>query len=393
MAHLNDRKVNQELAVFGESGSGKTVLASVFYGRATDPSVEFSDHYTVRCTDATHRTKLFKDYLGMAKEDTPPRPDKFRASQYPFRIALKSPEETGEVTLKSVDLTWHDYPGEWFEQTTSGPEEERRRINTFKALLESDVALILVDADKLNSYQGEEDRYLKSLFGNFRSSIQNLEDELLSDEKKLVNFPRIWVITLSKADVMPEMSAIEFKELVVLKAGDELNELRSVLQKFALGGKVSLGEDFLLLSSAKFSPGDVDTTTNIGLDVIVPLATLLPVERFAKIENRKLVPVEKLARAANAVAALTEDTPSVVKAIGAVAGRLARALPIPVPGFAAQQAFLEAFLAAATFGAERLRELEAEARQNKSYAQAALLGMQRGLAEAEEKGILLRATE
>ena len=65
-------------------------------------------------------------------------------------------------------LAWHDYPGEWFEESPSSEEEANRRVDTFRSLLRSDVALLLVDGQKLLDYKGEEERYLKSLLTNFR---------------------------------------------------------------------------------------------------------------------------------------------------------------------------------------------------------------------------------
>ena len=49
----------------------------------------------------------------------------------------------------ALRLVWHDYPGEWFEEDVSGPEEAQRRVDTFKSLLGSDVAFLLVDGQRL----------------------------------------------------------------------------------------------------------------------------------------------------------------------------------------------------------------------------------------------------
>ncbi|MGC5310259.1 hypothetical protein [Micromonospora zamorensis] len=42
---------------------------------------------------------------------------------------------------------------------------------------------------------------------------------------------------------------------------------------------LSIGEDFVLLSSAKFEPGKITVTERIGLDLILPLSAILPFER------------------------------------------------------------------------------------------------------------------
>ncbi len=74
---------------------------------------------------------------------------------------------------------WHDYPGEWFEQDVSGPEEARRRVDAFEALLGSDVALLLVDGQRLVENSGREQGYLKSLLSNFRNGLLSLKGDLL----------------------------------------------------------------------------------------------------------------------------------------------------------------------------------------------------------------------
>jgi hypothetical protein len=129
-------------------------------------------------------------------------------------------------------LVWHDYPGEWFGQGASGPEEAQRIVDTFRTLLGSDVALFLVDGQRLLDNSGEEERYLKSLFSNFRNGLLALKDDLLQDGKPLVNFPRIWVMALSKADLMQHLDVFGFRDLLIDKAGDDLDELRKVLAGF-----------------------------------------------------------------------------------------------------------------------------------------------------------------
>ena len=101
--------------------------------------------------------------------------------------------------------------------------------------MQSDVALVLVDAQKLLEHQDDEERYLKSLFGTFRNTLLGIKSDILAEDERLKQFPRIWVIALSKADLMPEMDAHRLHELVVLHAADELNALRKDLADFVNG--------------------------------------------------------------------------------------------------------------------------------------------------------------
>jgi hypothetical protein len=202
-------------------------------------------------------------------------------------------------------LVWHDYPGEWFE-TEPKPEEEERRIHTFRALLGSDVALVLVDGQRLLDNAGEEERYLKALLTNLSNQLLKLRDNLLQDGKPLVTFPRIWLMALSKADLLPDMDVIDFRDLLVEKAGAELNKLQAVIATFVeVPEALSVGDDFVLLSSAQFEPGKIEVTKRVGLDLILPIAAMLPFSRYVRwaLAMRKGAKVaEHLLRAARPVA-------------------------------------------------------------------------------------------
>src|SRR5699024_5545163 len=207
-----NRTIDQHIAIFGESGSGKTVLVSSFYGKAQEPNS--STHYSILADKMGQGNKLHQNYLGMRDESNVPIQTKFHASAYEFSVKIKNHGETG--TGRPFDvlrLTWHDYPGEWFEEDLSAKKEESRRVQRFRSLCRSDVAFFLVDGQRLLDYTGEEERYLKSLFTNFSNGLLALQDEILDEEKELSQFPRIWVIALSKADLLPDMDVIAFRDM------------------------------------------------------------------------------------------------------------------------------------------------------------------------------------
>ena len=226
---LNHGVLEQHIAVFGESGSGKTVLVSSFYGATQEPQFLKSSRFHVTADDTGQGHRLLRNYLGM-KDSRRPEPTRFSSTPYSFSVRLsdKNGKADGPEPFNALHLVWHDYPGEWFEQDVSG-EEAERRVDTFKALLGSDVAFLLVDGQRLLDNAGEEERYLKSLFGSFRTGLERLEDQLLVDGKPLVRFPRIWVLALSKADLLPDLDVFDFRNLVILKAYEDLDELRKVL--------------------------------------------------------------------------------------------------------------------------------------------------------------------
>jgi ABC-type dipeptide/oligopeptide/nickel transport system ATPase component len=64
----------QNLAVFGESGSGKTVLLSSFYGASQEPSFLAESLYRVLADDTGQGTRLRQNYLRMRNGLKPRRP-------------------------------------------------------------------------------------------------------------------------------------------------------------------------------------------------------------------------------------------------------------------------------------------------------------------------------
>lgn len=305
----------QHIAVFGEAGSGKTVLVSSFYGPTQEGSYR-NDLWDLVALQTGQGHRLYQNYLGMRDSATAPMPTRFANTTYEFSVKLRSgnDDEAKKRPFDELRLAWHDYPGEWFEEDPSSAEERNRRTDTFISLLQSDVALLLVDGQKLLNYRGEEDRYLKALLGNFRQNLLRLKDELLAEDGALIEFPRIWILALSKADLFPDWDVNTFRDLVILKAADDVDRLRStVAELIDTPGALSIGEDFMLLSSAKFElkpddlePVEIDVTQRIGLDLILPIASLLPLERRVLWQERMAIPrkvVDSLADGAVEIAA------------------------------------------------------------------------------------------
>ncbi|WP_395652579.1 hypothetical protein [Brevundimonas sp.] len=332
------RALEQHIAVFGESGSGKTVLLSSFYGAAQENENIKRDGFAVVAENPAQSVQLSQNYLGMKKSATLPPPNRFEGKSYSFLVKLKEPSNAA-APFKALRLVWHDYPGEWFEQDVSGPTEAQHRLETFQKLLGSDVALLVVDGQKLLEHAGSEGSYLKSLFTNYCQQLQLLKDDLLTDGKPLVKFPRIWVMALSKSDLLPETTVEDFRELLLEKAGSDIIKLRDVIAELVEGSNaLAVGEDFLLLSSAKFDPAKIHVDERVGLDLILPLASVLPFQRHMKWAKSMNLPrkvavdllsdVETVALALGLVGAfISRLLASRSKLLGAVATVLSRAVP------------------------------------------------------------------
>jgi hypothetical protein len=309
----------QHIAVFGESGSGKTVLVSSFFGPTQEGSYR-NDLWDLVAGDAGQGTRLYQNYLGMRDSATAPMQTRFANTTYDFSVKLKGGDNDAakKRPFDVLRLVWHDYPGDWFEFEPSSTEERNRRNDTFRSLLRSDVALVLVDGQKLLDYRGEEERYLKSLMGNFRQSLLRLKDDVLAEQGRLVEFPRIWILALSKADLFPDWDVNTFRDLVILKAAEDIDRLRTTLQELIeTPAALSVGEDFMLLSSAKFElksdvpePVEIDLTQRVGLDLVLPVASLLPLERRVQWHEKMEIPrkvLDSLADGAELLAAALID--------------------------------------------------------------------------------------
>jgi len=298
---------------------------------------------------------------------------------FSVKLKDKSVKANNAKQFDALRLVWHDYPGEWFEQDVSGPEEAQRRVDTFKSLLGSDVALLLVDGQRLVDNAGEEERYLKSLLGSFRTGLVRLKDNLLEDGKPLVRFPRIWILAMSKADLLPDTDVFKFRDLIISKASEDLDELRDVLKRLVESNDaLSVGEDFLLLSSAKFEASRIEVTERVGLNLVLPLAAMLPFERHIRwVEQMKLGAkvVEELLGGLGALAAALLGKAKIAGPKGILAGLIGGKL----------------VKAAVELAGDKLREKHAEALAKRDYMSAVLTGFELDLDKGEEDRVLLRS--
>lgn len=388
---VTKNKLEQQIAVFGESGSGKTVLLSSFFGPTQEEGYGERNLFNVVADDTGQGAKLFQNFLGMRNSARLPEPNKFKSVSYSFSVrrakelALNSKKK---APFDAVRLVWHDYPGEWFTQDVAG-EEAARRVEGFRALLGSDVAVLLVDAQLLLDNAGQEEAYLKSLFYNYRTGLENLRDEILDDGKPLVVFPRIWIVALSKSDLMPEVDVQQFRELIIEKGAEDLDRLRRTIASMVEAPEaLAVGEDFLLLSSAKFSPGEIEVTQRVGLDLLLPIAAVLPFERHVRWARTQQLPhqvaEQLLDNAGKVAAALTMVAPFVrriklpgpVAAVGALlAGLLSKDVIDRVVGM----------------GRAKLEEAKSEALARHDYLTAVLMRFRIDLEDGERSKTLLRS--
>jgi len=375
----------QHIAVFGGSGSGKTVLVSSFYGAAQEQSFLKDSLFHVIADDTGQGNRLRQNYLGMKNSAKAPEPTRFAATPNKFTVKPKAqsdPKTARTHPFDALRLVWHDYPGEWFEEEPSSSEEGRRRLETFRLLLRSDVAIILVDGQKLVDYAGEEEKYLKSLIGNIHDGLLRLKDDLLEDGKPLEQFPRIWTVALSKADLHPDMGVHDFQDLVVEKAAGDLAALQDVIRGLVeIPDALSVGDDFMLLSSAKFEPGKIEVSQRVGMDLLLPVALLLPLERAVDWLQRLEIPrkwMDRLADNADTFAAVI---------VGAKAFRVALG-KVPKVGSLLTSIALPALTAALELSGAQVKQVNADARARQDYLTAILTQFKMDLDQGQQDDLL-----
>jgi hypothetical protein len=382
---LKPSALEQHIAVFGESGSGKTVLVSSFYGAMQEPQFLKSSLFDVTADHTGQGHRLHANYLGMRDSARQPESTRFSSTSYAFSLRLrnKSAQANSPKPFDALHLVWHDYPGEWWEQEVSGEEAERRDA-AFKSLLCSDVAFLLVDGQRLLDNAGEEERYLKSLLGSFRTGLLNLERQLPGAGKPLLRFPRIWILALSKADLLPELDVFGFRDLIIGKASDDLDELRNTLKGFVDSPEaLAVGEDFVRLSSAKFEPNRIEVTDRIGVDLVLPIAAMLPFERHIKwVEQRQIGAkvAEELLEGASALAA------ALIGKAKFAGGPLAF-----IAALVGGKIVNAAMRTAVKLGGDQLRKMYSEALAKKDYMAAVLTRFELDLDDAEDERVLLRS--
>lgn len=263
------------IAVFGESGCGKTTLLSSYYGKQQSHEFEDIKGYALLAEDTSQGNALLANYYGMQEGYFPAKTGEFDA--YPFTFHITGSDQP------SLKIYWYDYPGGWWTSTPSDSEESQRRQKCLQQLLNSDVGILVVDGERFRQ-QGIP--YLKKFLNQFKDEVQRQKKILQDNDLDINQYPTEWIIALSKADLYPNgYTAKEFQKEILKSANGMLDDLlRFTRYRIASkGNPSSLGKKFLLLSSAKGENSRVeDYKETLGLELIAPLAFVSKIEQQAK---------------------------------------------------------------------------------------------------------------
>jgi hypothetical protein len=202
--------------------------------------------------------------------------------------------------------------------------------------------------------------------------------------------------------VLPELDVFKFRDLIRKNVADDLDELRKVLAALVESSDaLSVGEDFMLLSSAKFEANRIEVAERVGLDLVLPLAATLPLERHVQwIAKKQLAPkvLEDLLDGIEDLAAalLGAAKAGKFKVVASKAAQFARVGKVGKAagggaGWGAAALALESLLPAAVkLGGDKLKEKNKEARDKGDYMAAVLTSFRQDLEKGEENRILLR---
>ena len=143
----------------------------------------------------------------------------------------------------------------------------------------------------------------------------------------------------------------------------------------------------MLLSSAKFTVADdhpgpvtIDVRRQVGLDLILPIASLLPLERLVQWQQQMQIPRKVL----DSVADGAEMLAGILA--GASLARLDKVLTkLPNVGPLAGKAAYAALIASAKIAGDQLRKINAQARDSQDYLTATVtqfrLDLDQGIAD------------
>ena len=268
MKNGNQKEQEIRIAVFGESGCGKTTLLSSFYSKQRSYAQDQEKDYYLLADDASQGRGLLRDFYRMKDEGLfPEGTDRF--SEYSFSFFVSNFEEP------SLKIRWYDYPGKWWTNTPSDTEELADQRKCLSCLLESHIGLLIVDGQKFLENGGA---YIRTLFAQFFDEIKRQKQEINRRGMEVQNYPDQWIIALSKADLFPEnYSAEDFQSQIIKEAHGSCKNLAEFLKGGQVTGQSNyksyqFGSQYLLLSSAKARNGIIkDSSETLGLELIVPM--------------------------------------------------------------------------------------------------------------------------
>lgn len=262
------------MAFFGAPGAGKTCLVSSFYGYQQTAGFKTERGYGLAASDAKVDTALTHHFNQITSGAWPRSSRVFHNYSFDFVVH--------PLDSSVAKVNWYDYPGEWWEKTLD-PSEAARDAEDFARVLQCDVAFLVIDGQR---YTEDGAKYLRTLLPLMKRQFQRHRSLMESNGKPLDRYPRRWVLTLSKSDLMPDgFTARDLHEAITREAAAERDDLaRTLLQM--VGRPDDEAETFfttLLLSSLPRQGADAEDRQPFGMELIAPIALAETVEEAIRL--------------------------------------------------------------------------------------------------------------
>ena len=259
------------IAFFGESGCGKTVLLSTYFGRLRSQEYREQHGYSLFMSKVAPADRLLSTYFGLSEGRFPDTSQRFE--DFSFDVQLKGLPPALQPALR---VLWYDYPGEWLTQDGRDTDEIEERERGIGKLLSCQVGFLVFDGNlfKLNGT-----KYLRKVLAQFRERVRIHKEHLSNTGRPFEDYPTKWIFLLSKADLFSDnFKAEDFQKALLVDCLHELEELR---EEFPVDS--SIGTHFLLQSSLKAEDGRIlDATVSRGLSLIAPLAFMSILQEVAR---------------------------------------------------------------------------------------------------------------
>lgn len=273
MSNANDISVIQ-IALFGDSGSGKTTFLSSYYGNMQRNDFERKKGYRLKAEQSVDASLLTR-YYEMEGGSFPLGTESF--TEYTFELMITGLSRSG------LKINWFDYPGGWWRSEPQDNDEKLVRLSALKKLLTSNVAVFLIDGAK---YLSNGDKYLRLQLDIFKNAIKKIKESQAENGTPIDGLlPKKWIIAVSKADLFPEgTTAKALAESMLDGARDQFEGVSNAIS----AQNSDFGKQFLLLSSVKGSSNSkvADAHQFMGLQLIAPLALMSTLRELKEIADK-----------------------------------------------------------------------------------------------------------
>ena len=269
LAHL-------KLAVFGQSGAGKTVFFASYYGSQHSQIFETTSGYHLEAQSKTQGNTLLGRYNRLSAGKFPDATDVL--TKYAFDIKI------GQLPSPGMTISWLDYPGGWWERVPTTSVEKNERDSAVKELLSSHAILLFLDGEKLRDNQS---LYLQRILHDYSIMIKDIKKRLSGGRDFVESIPHTVILAVTKADLLPiSTNAKAVSDAILAEAENEVN---LIARELGSAAKPAPFPTHVMLLSSVHSPdkASVDVSRSVGLDLIAPICLAAILDETARRAGKK----------------------------------------------------------------------------------------------------------